>query len=174
LHAWPESAIVWLKTQAALGKDGIQQIATTLAQDAQGHFGLKHLSNKKKGKIVESVLADGTFEENLLNALKSISAKREPRVPTDQEIVTNSANKVMNSVNYLEHWPQASIDWLKSKVASGSSGMSEIASTLVADAQGHLKLHTLSDKHKKEVVESLLADKDFESVIRANLEKLKI
>ena len=174
LNAWPESAIIWLKSQANIGKAGIQSIATTLAQDPQGHLGISHFSKMKKRKIMESLINDGQFEEVVLDALKNIPAKREPREPTDQEIVTNGTNKVMNLLNYLDHWPQASVEWLKTKISLGNSGLEDIATTLVADEKGHLQLNSLSEKHKKEVVQSLLSDKDFELVIRTNLEKLKI
>jgi len=174
LDAWPESAIVWLKSQVSQGKTGIHTAATILSLDDQGHLGLKRLSSTKKAKIAKMLMADGKFEETLLNALKNIPAKKEPREPSEKDIITNAAKKVLNSLKYVDHWPQASVDWFKSKAALGTSGIEEIATTMVADPQGHLQLNSLSENHKKEIVKSLLSDKDFEAVINAGLEKLKI
>jgi len=93
----------------------------------------------------------------------------------EETAIAHGVNKVMGSINYLEHWPKTSLQWLKEKVEAGSSGVEEIATTLVADEHGHLKLlDHLNESQKKAVVKSLTSSADFMAAIKAGLEKIKV
>jgi len=176
LHLWPESALSWLKGQLVTGKPGVHTVANTLAQDFQGHLGLKQLSASKKKRIAELLLADDKFENDLISAVEKIKSKTSKAKGSDEEnAIANGVSKVMGSMNYLEHWPKTSLQWLKEKFEAGNTGVVEIATTLVADEYGHLKLlDHLNESQKKAVVTSLTSDADFMAAIKAGLEKLNV
>ena len=73
VNSWPNTGKLWVKSEFAKGKAGIREIATTLANDSMGNFGLKKLSKSTKAKIVDELLKDGKFEQLLKTLITQIN-----------------------------------------------------------------------------------------------------
>ena len=69
INSWPSSSKEWVKLEFSKGKSGIKTIATSLANDSTGVFGLKNFSKGTKEKIVDEVLKDDKFEEKINEGL---------------------------------------------------------------------------------------------------------
>ena len=69
VNSWPSSSKEWVKSEFSKGKTGVKTIATSLANDSTGVFGLKNFSKRTKEKIVDELLKDDKFEQQLNEAI---------------------------------------------------------------------------------------------------------
>ena len=92
VNSWPNTGKLWVKSEFAKGKAGIREIATTLANDSMGNFGLKKLSKSTKAKIVDELLKDGKFEQLLKTLISS-----------NDMLLTKNSFEIMEDNSEMKH-----------------------------------------------------------------------